>query len=74
MRKFYEKKAKWLSIKKEKERSEYLPKNIDNIIMTDCELPESFESEPRAYGGVTLSNEEVELLKLHPKFAIYKKV
>ena len=41
--------------------------------MTDCELPANFETTPRAYGGVVLSNDEIELLRLPPKFAVYKK-
>ena len=71
--KIYEKKTTWLRSRKRQEEEENLPKKIDNITMTDCELPEDFETDPRAYGGAVLSNEETELLKLPPKFAVYKK-
>ena len=69
----YEKKLAWLRTKKEREKEEYLPKKIDNIVMTDCELPVNFETTPRTYGEVVLSNDETELLKLPPGFAVYTK-
>ena len=67
------KKSEWLIQRIKKETKEALPSKIDNIVMDDCELPVNFQSEPRVYGGVKLTSEESELLKLPPKFAVYKK-
>ena len=69
----YESKFKWLTQKNKTEYEKDLPNHIDNIIMEDCVLPECFQSDPRIYGGISLTTDEVELLKLPPKFAVYKK-
>ena len=70
----YKAKLEWLTQKNKKAHEKEPPNKIDNTTMGDCVLPESFESNPRIYGGVDLTIDEVELLKLPPKFAIYKKL
>ena len=42
--------------------------------MVDTELGTKFNSEPRAYGGVVLSDNENAFLKLSPKFSIFQPV
>ena len=41
--------------------------------MDDCVLPVSFDSNPRGYDGINLTNNEIDVLTLPPKFEIYKK-
>ena len=47
---------------------------VHGVRVSDAEIPDSFSSEPRCYGGCTLSNEEMTLLNLHPKFAVYEQI
>jgi hypothetical protein len=48
--------------------------NIEGIIVKDQIIDESYESKPRAYGGVEITNEESRLLQLPPKFATYSNI
>ena len=47
-------------------------KNV--TVVDDVELGVEFESEPRLYGGVVMSEDEMKVLRLPPKFGIYKKL
>ena len=38
------------------------------------ELTDEFSSEPRQYGNVSLSENEVKVLSLPPKFGMYRKI
>lgn len=42
--------------------------------MEDCNLPQEFKSETCIYGGVQLNENEMEVLKVPPKYAIFEKV
>ena len=66
-------KIKWLK-KKWKERDKN--GDVDNraITVEDAELQEEFNSEPRLYGDVMVSEDEMKVLRLPPKFGIYKKL
>ena len=55
--------------------------NVDNIekvfecvVTGDRQLPPAFSSEPRVYGGVSVTDEEKKALNLPPKFTIYEKI
>ena len=50
------------------------PDTIDEIIIKDELVPESFSSEPRCYGGTNLDENEAEVLSLPPKYALYTKI
>ena len=83
----YDEKSKQRKILKEKRKKktrfiarEFYNKNsvyedVENgIIVDDQIIPNTFESQPRTYGNVDLSEKERQLLTLPPKFAIYEKV
>ena len=48
-----------------------IPKTIRGVTVIDQEIPESFSSEPRTYGGIKLGEMEHKVLSLPPKFATY---
>ena len=45
-----------------------------SVSTADREIPESFNREPRVYGGASISEEEKTTLRLPPKYTIYEKV
>ena len=51
-----------------------LPDTVREITVADQEIPDNFSTDPRVYGGCTLTADEEELLKLPPKFSVYDKV
>jgi hypothetical protein len=55
-------------------REEECITEIAGVNVEDQEIPESFTSSPRCYGGVGLSENEEKILSLPPKFAVYGKV
>ena len=66
-------KVEWLRKKwKEPDRK----KVFDNkgIRVEDDELGKEFESEPRLYGGIVMSENEMKILRLPPKFGLYRKL
>ena len=60
-------------IGKWKKKSE-IPKTYRSIKVGDEELPIEFESQPRVYGGIELDKDEVNVLKLPPKFSLYSEL
>ena len=65
-----EKKIAWIKKKWVKERDD----DIRGINVEDCQLTEEFTSEPRLYGGVQVTEDEVAVLSLPPKFGVYKRL
>jgi hypothetical protein len=55
-------------------REEECITEIAGVNVEDQEIPESFTSSPRCYGGVGLSENEENILSLPPKFSVYGKV
>ena len=51
-----------------------IPDIVSGIVIKDKELPESFSSIPRCYGGIELNENENNILSLPPKFAVHEKV
>ena len=68
-----EKKIAWIKKKWIKEKRE---KNSDmrGINIEDSELTEEFTSEPRLYGRVQVTEDELAVLRLPPKFGVYKRI
>ena len=50
--------------------------DVEGVTVKDQDLPDTFESEPRMYGGTSkiLSDPEVEALRLNPKFTVFPSV
>jgi hypothetical protein len=51
-----------------------IPDVYEGIKISDQEIPDTFTSEPRCYGGCTIDNNERSILTLPPKFAMYPKL
>ena len=51
-----------------------LPDEVEGVIIKDQELPEEFESNPRCYDNVEITDEEKKVLLLPPKFTVYENV
>ena len=66
-------KVEWLK-KKWKDPDKKNIVNSHGIDVKDVELEEEFTSGPRLYGGVVVSEKEMKVLSLPPKFGIYTKV
>ena len=65
-------KFKWLKKKYQLEKD--VPDMLNNVFVADQVLDESFNSNPKCYGGIIISDEEREVLSLQPKFTVYDKV
>ena len=55
-------------------QSKRIPDDLEGINIADKEIPTTFTSEPRCYGGISLTENEKKVLNLPPKFAVYGKV
>ena len=51
-----------------------IEKILDNVVTSDRPLPPTFSSEPRVYGGISISEEEKAALTLPPKYTLYENV
>ena len=77
-RELEEKRARKVTLLIEKSRKEKSKRRVNKVVelrgidVSEKQLDNKFESEPRKYGGVELSCEETAFLRLHPKFAIYE--
>ena len=77
-RELEEKRARKVAFLIEKSKEESREKRrsrgveLRSIDVSDKQLDETFESEPRRYGNVELSCEETAYLRLQPKFAVYE--
>ena len=76
-----ERKVWFLTRKKreyERERIERKQDTVSKICKTvdtsDREIPSSYNREPRIYGGVKVSEEEIAALSLPPKYTTYEKI
>ena len=69
----YKERIQWMRLKQRKQEQK-LPDMIDNISFRDHELPQEFESNPKLYGNVKLTENEAQVLTLPPRFAIYPKL
>ena len=75
LRKHYEKRIQWLEQKTLRTHSNKMRSDVINgVNMKDMDLPDTFESIPRVYGGVNLDKNEIDLLNLSPKFAVLNKL
>ena len=72
-RKYFRSRIKSMGEQKEKRENEETPDEIDGIRMDEQELDERFTAKTHVYGGVQLSKEEEEALKLPPKFSMFEK-
>ena len=54
-------------------KTRIIPDEIDGIIIKDQSIPENFSTEPRIYGGVSITETRKEL-SLPPKYAMYDQV
>ncbi|XP_029643478.1 probable serine/threonine-protein kinase tsuA [Octopus sinensis] len=76
----FKRKLSWLKQKRQyelaKEEKQKYPDTINGIIMEDVLLPEEFnkDNEANIYGGVTTDPDEISILQLPPKYAVYSKV
>ena len=55
-------------------RKRVIPDEVEGIIIKDQPIVEEFESNPRCYGNVEISEEERQVLKLPPKFSLYERI
>ena len=69
----YDSRMEWFKEKQRNKEDEILPSVIDNINMTDQQLPAEFNCEPPVYGRIQVSEKEKQLLKLPPKYALFQK-
>ena len=51
-----------------------IDKMLASVVTSDRQLPPTFSSEPRVYGGVCVTEEEKQALTLPPKFTLYDKI
>lgn len=65
--------VKWL-VAKWRKKEKPVPDTIRGIKLNDETLPLEFNSQPRIYGNMQMSNNEMKLLELPPKFGLYRKV
>ena len=65
-------KVRWIKNKHYK-RAE-VPQIYEGVTVGEQELDENFKTEPECYGKAAISNNERELLRLHPKYTVYKEV
>ena len=45
---------------------------FEGVTIADQELDVTFKPEPECYGNITLTENEKEMLRLHPKYAVYE--
>ena len=55
-------------------RSRDTPDQLKGITIADREIPATFTSEPKCYGGCSIDEKERKILSLPPKFVIYNGV
>ena len=67
-------KVKWLRRKWGKERDQDVRMLDVREDEDEGELGNEFSSDPRLYGGVVVSEDEMKVLRLPPKFGVYRKV
>lgn len=60
-------KVEWL-------RKKWKEPNNKGVVNNKGIRVEEFESEPRLYGGVVISDNEMKILRLPPKFGLYRKL
>ena len=70
----FKKRVDWLRNKWSHNTTPDVPDIVREVVVKDDELPAEFDSEPRMYGGVTVGDNEEEVLRLPPKFGLYRKV
>jgi len=70
---YYKEKYKWFLQKRNNSTEEIIIPNEENLSFT-YDIPESFESEPRIYGGISINDNERATLTLPPKYAVFKKI
>ena len=51
-----------------------IPDEVEGIVIKDQELPVEFESDPRCYDNIEISEAEKMVLQLPPKFTLYEDV
>ena len=55
-------------------QKKHIPDTIHGINIDDQVIPPDFSSEPRVYGGASLTENEKEVLALPPNFALFEHV
>ena len=51
-----------------------VPIVLRGVTVEDQQIPNTFSTDPRCYGGVVIGRREEELLRLSPKFAVYSEI
>ena len=70
----YMDKLKWLKKKWKKSEDNNIPDMVREVVVKDVELTDEFTSKPRVYGGVTIDEQEDQVLRLPPKYGLYRKI
>ena len=74
LRKQKERKIRFLGEKKKVKERANVCDFVEGIYVGDTDVTASFDSQPRLYGGATITPAENELLSLPPGFNVYDKV
>ena len=69
----FDKRVTWI-LKKWRSKTQTSPNVVRDIIVNNVELTEEFASDPRKYGEVTLTEEHEMVLRLPPKFGLFRKI
>ena len=72
-REHFKSRLRWIKEKQQTMEDQRVPDEIDGIVMKKRTLDDSFTPNVCVYGGVNLSNDEMEALKLPPKYTVYQK-
>ena len=65
-------KVRWIKNKYYKKAE--VPQMYEGVVVGEQELDEKFKTEPECYGKVEISHDEREILRVHPKYTIYKEI
>ena len=65
-------KMRWIENKFYKK--EEVPDTINGVTVKDQELDDSFKIKVITYGGVDLTEDEISVMEMHPKYTVFEKV
>ena len=76
IRSWYKRKLerKLLHLKEKYGKKKEIPDEVNGVLIKDQPLNVEFESDPRCYDGVEITDNEKKVLQLGPKFTIYEEV
>ena len=73
LRTHYKNRTAWIKRQNKKREDEGIPNDADGIVFEEQDLGDAFSTMVRMYGGVQLTEEELDTLKLPPRYAMYEK-